>query len=117
MIIKTKGDRRIMTKRTYRFEVETPNMDMDDMEILHVILPYIKQPFTSRKVFFVSALSKEDALEILRNYLITSNIAGNIIEPFDVTSVPQRYRNLDYKTVIYWNNARTLRFKKEDQPY
>lgn len=117
MIIKTKGDRRIMTKRTYRFEVETPNMDVDDMDILQIILPYIKQPFTSRKVFFVSALSKEDALEILRNYLITSNIAGNIIEPFDVTSVPKRYRDLDYKTVIYWNNARTLRFKKEDQPY
>lgn len=106
-----------MTKRTYRFEVETPNMNMDDMEILQGILPHIKHPFTARKVFFVSALSKEDALEILRNYLITSNIAGNIIEPFDVTSVPQRYRNLDYKTVIYWNNARTLRFKKEDQPY
>lgn len=47
-----------MTKRTYRFEVETPNMDMDDMEILHVILPYITQPFTSRKVFFVSAFKR-----------------------------------------------------------
>lgn len=106
-----------MTKRTYRFEVETPNMDMDDIEILHVILPYITQPFTSRKVFFVSALSKEDAIKILQNYLITANIAGEIIEPFDVTSVPQRYRNLDYKTVIYWNNARTLRFKRKDQLY
>ena len=54
-----------MTKRTYRFEVETPNIDADDIEILKGILPHIKQPFTSRKVFFVSALSKEDAIKIL----------------------------------------------------
>ena len=106
-----------MTKRTYRFEVETPNMNMDDMEILQGILPHIKHPFTARKVFFVSALSKEDATEILQKYLREHHIDGEIIEPFDVTSVPKRYRDLDYKTVIYWNNARTLRFKKEDQPY
>lgn len=106
-----------MTKRTYRFEVETPNIDANDIEILKGILPYIKQSFTPRKIFFVSALSKEDAIKILQNYLITANIAGKIIEPFDVTSVPQQYRNLDYKTVIYWDNARTLRFKRKDQPY
>ena len=46
--------------------------------------------------------------------LKSANIAGKIIEPFDVTSVPQQYRNLDYKTVIYWDNARTLRFKRKD---
>lgn len=106
-----------MTKRTYRFEVETSTIDVDDMDIIHVILPYIKQPFTTRKLFFVSALSKEDAIEILQKYLIEYHITGEIIEPFDITSIPKRYRNLDYKTVIYWDNARTLVFKKEDQPY
>lgn len=115
-MIKTKGDK-YMTKRTYRLEVEAPNMNVDDMEIIRIILPYIKQPFTTRKIFFVSALSKEDAIEILRKYLIEYHINGEIIEPFDVTSVPKQYCNLDYKTVIYWNNARTLKFKKEDQPY
>lgn len=106
-----------MTKRTYRFEVETSNIDTNDMEIIHVILPYIKQPFTTRKLFFVSALSIENGMEILQKYLTENNITGKIIEPFDVTSVPKRYRNLEYKTVIYWDNARTLVFEKEDQPY
>lgn len=106
-----------MTKRTYRLELETTNIDVDDMKIIHVILPYMKQPCTTRKVFFISALSKEDAIEILRKYLMEYHIDGEIIEPFDVTSVPKRYRDLEYKTIIYWDNARILRFKKEDQPY
>ena len=106
-----------MTKRTYRLELETTNIDVDDMKIIQVILPYMKQPCTTRKVFFISALSKEDAIEILRKYLMEYHIDGEIIEPFDVTSVPKRYRDLEYKTIIYWDNARILRFKKEDQPY
>lgn len=40
-----------MTKRTYLFEVETPNIDTDNIEILKKILPYKKTKYT-KLVFY-----------------------------------------------------------------
>lgn len=40
-----------MTKRTYLFEVETPNIDTDNIEILKGILPYKKTKYT-KLVFY-----------------------------------------------------------------
>lgn len=100
-----------MFKKTYRFEVEY--VDAND-DVMSGILPYIMTPFITQKIFFVSALSKEEAIKLLHHYFMDTEQTIQIIEPND-DYIPKQYQNLEYKTVLYWKNARTLIFRK-DQP-
>lgn len=91
-------------KKTYRLEVKT-NDTKDD--ILDTLKPHIKKPFTKRKIFFVSATSENEAIRLLKKHLKTRK---NKIIISSTTFVPKSYRNLPYKNVIPWNNARTIIF-------